>query len=104
MSQMGGPGAADNVFSPKAFHHYLIRQATSFAEHEQVKRIAQIIMIDNWVLRRVFRLESDLSVGPGRKELGRHRESVFAVAGKVPEEILRAVAFRVPKLDVWLAG
>ena len=97
------PGTYDDVFCPGAFESNFVRQAAAFGQHEEVERVAEMLVIHDRVGRRVRALEPHLPARLSPKQRRHHRKGLLVVPGLLAVRF-RAVALRVPHLDVGLPG
>ena len=104
VGEMCRPSAADNISSAGTFHNNLIPKTAAFAEHEEVERIAQIVVVDDGILSGIFRFQGYLPSRLWREQFGHDGERLLALAWKFCARGRGKVAFRVPELDVRLAG
>lgn len=103
MCQVLRPGTFDDVFCPNAFNYNLIYQATAFTQDKKIKRIAEMLVVHNRILRGIRTMEPHLPARLSPKQGGDHRKSLLAVPRHFPVRF-GAVALRVPELDVRLFG
>ena len=99
--QMPWPRTANDVLRPGALEHDLVRQAAALAQDEEIERIAEMPVVHDRVVGRVRAPQPHLPARPLREERRHHGERLLAGSGRVPAG-LRAVALRVPHLDVGL--
>ena len=102
-SQVVRPGTFDDVLRPFAFQHNLIRQAAALGHDEEIKRIAEMLMVHHGVFPRILTFERHLPAGLGSKQDRHHRESLLVIRGDFPVRFW-TVALCVPELDVRLLG
>lgn len=55
MREILRPTPLDNTLSRRPRHSNLISKATRLSQDQHIQRIIQVLVIDNWVLRRILR-------------------------------------------------
>ena len=97
------PSTLDDVLCPRAFENDLVRQPTALSHDEQIKSIAEMLMIHHGVCGRVRASERHLPARLSAEQNGHHCKSLPVVSGNFPVSF-RAIALCVPELDVRLLG
>lgn len=64
--------------------------------------VAEVVMLHLRIGLGIRGMQRHLAARSGREERGRHCEGVLSCSWKIFEHVLRAVAFGIPDLDVWL--
>ena len=101
MRQERRPRTFDDVLCPGAFERNLIGQAAPFGQDEQIDRIAKMLVVHDGVVRGIRAPESYFPARLAPKQRRHHGESLLVGPGLFPVRF-RAVALRVPDLDVGL--
>lgn len=101
MRQMMRPRPRNDVLRSGALKNNLIRQAAAFTQDEQIERITKMPMIHHRVILGIRAPKPHLPARPLREQRRHHGKSLLAIPRRVPTG-LRAVALRVPHLDVRL--